>query len=43
VWLNVANLLDKDPPYSAGTVGGTNAVYFDALGREYRVGVRMAF
>ncbi len=43
VWLNIANLLDKDPPYSAGTVGGANAVYFDALGREYRVGVRMAF
>jgi len=43
VWMNVANLLDKDPPYSAGAVGGANAVYFDAVGREYRVGVRMAF
>ena len=43
VWANVANLLDKDPPYAAGMVGGTNGVYFDALGRVYRVGVRMAF
>jgi len=43
VWANVANLLDKDPPYAAGAVGGTNGVYFDALGRVYRVGVRMAF
>jgi outer membrane receptor protein involved in Fe transport len=40
---NVSNLLDKDPPYSAGLVGGVNAVYFDALGRTYRVGMRMTF
>ena len=40
---NVSNLLNKDPPYSAGMVGGANAVYFDALGRTYRVGMRMAF
>jgi outer membrane receptor protein involved in Fe transport len=43
LWANVSNLLDKDPPYAAGAVGGTNAVYFDALGRTYRVGMRMAF
>jgi outer membrane receptor protein involved in Fe transport len=43
LWANVSNLLDKDPPYSAGAVGGANAVYFDALGRTYRVGMRMAF
>ncbi len=43
LFANVSNLLNKDPPYAAGAVGGTNAVYFDALGRTYRVGVRMAF
>ena len=43
LWANVSNLLNKDPPYSAGAVGGANAVYFDALGRTYRVGMRMAF
>jgi hypothetical protein len=43
VWATVTNLLDKDPPYSAGAVGGANAIYFDALGRQYRLGIRMAF
>jgi iron complex outermembrane recepter protein len=45
VWLNVANVFNKDPPFSAGTgaPGGVNAVYFDTLGRTYRVGMRMAF
>jgi outer membrane receptor protein involved in Fe transport len=43
LWANVSNLLNKDPPFSAGYVGGVNAVYFDALGRTYRVGMRMAF
>lgn len=40
---SVNNVFDKDPVYSAGQVGGVNAVYFDALGRTYRVGTRMAF
>ena len=43
VFATVDNLFDKIPPFSAGAVGGANAVFFDALGRTYRVGMRMAF
>jgi len=31
VFATVDNLFDKDPPFSAGAVGGANAVFFDAL------------
>ncbi len=41
LWASINNLLDKDPPFSAGSVGGANAVYFDALGRTYKVGFRV--
>jgi iron complex outermembrane recepter protein len=40
---NVSNLFDRDPPFSAGQVGGVNAVFFDALGRTYRAGMRVQF
>ena len=43
VFATIDNLLDKTPPFAAGMVGGTNPVFFDALGRTYRVGMRMAF
>jgi outer membrane receptor protein involved in Fe transport len=43
VFANISNVFDKDPPFSAGQVGGANAVYFDTLGRTYRLGMRMAF
>ncbi len=47
----VDNLFDKQPPFASGitpfglanTNGGTNATFFDTLGRMYRVGVRMNF
>jgi len=45
----IDNLLDKEPPVAVGngngsnTNGGTNAVYFDTMGRAFRVGVRMSF
>jgi len=47
----VDNLFDKQPPFASGTTafglananGGTNATFFDTLGRMYRVGVRMTF
>ena len=39
----VTNLLDRDPPIAPTGVGGTNATFFDTLGRSYRVGVRMKF
>jgi len=40
---NVSNVFDKDPPFSAGAVGGVNATFFDALGRTYRAGMRVQF
>jgi len=41
VFGSVNNLFDKVPPFAAGGVGGTNATFFDALGRSYRMGVRI--
>ncbi len=43
----VQNLLDRDPPVSVVTSGnaftsiGTNASFFDTLGRQFRLGIRM--
>ncbi len=42
-FLTIDNLFDKEPPFSAGQVGGVNGVYFDSMGRMYRVGMRMEF
>ena len=47
----VDNLFDKQPPFASGASafglsngnGGTNPVFYDTLGRMYRVGVRMTF
>jgi hypothetical protein len=40
----VTNLLDKDPPIApGGNAYPTNPVFFDTLGRRYRVGVRFEF
>lgn len=46
VFLSISNLFDRDPVFSQpGTLGngvaGVNAVFFDTLGRTYRVGMRM--
>lgn len=43
LYLNVSNLFDKAPPFAAGSVGGTNAMFFDTLGRTFRVGARVKF
>jgi iron complex outermembrane receptor protein len=43
VYALVTNVLDRDPPISPTGVGGANAIFFDTLGRSYRVGVRMKF
>ncbi|HEX5049681.1 MAG TPA: TonB-dependent receptor [Gammaproteobacteria bacterium] len=43
---SITNVFDKDPPFSGNNgfgVGGVNAAFFDTLGRQYRVGVRMTF
>ncbi len=47
----VNNLFDKDPPFlgsggaffGTGTTLGTQPVFFDTLGRRYRIGLRMEF
>jgi outer membrane receptor protein involved in Fe transport len=43
VWMSVTNLWDEEPPFSAGTTGGVNGIFYDTLGRTYRVGVRLSF
>lgn len=43
VFASINNLLDRDPPFSTGSVGGVNAINYDTLGRTYRVGFRMKF
>ncbi len=40
----VNNLLDSDPPIAPfGNNYPTNPIYFDTIGRQYRVGVRLEF
>jgi outer membrane receptor protein involved in Fe transport len=47
----IDNVFDKQPPFASGITafglannfGGTNATFFDTLGRMYRIGVRMNF
>ena len=47
----IDNVLNKQPPFASGAGafglsngnGGTNPVFFDTLGRMYRVGVRLMF
>jgi iron complex outermembrane receptor protein len=43
IWMSVNNLWDKEPPFSAGTTGGVNGIFYDTVGRTYRVGVRLSF
>jgi len=47
LFADVQNLFDRDPPFSSPNtmigVGGVNAIFFDTLGRTYRVGMRMSF
>ncbi len=47
LWGSVSNLFDKDPPLAvgpnAGGTGGTNPLFFDTIGRYYRVGLRASF
>ena len=39
----VDNLFDRQPPVGLGNGNGTNATYYDTLGRRYRVGLRGSF
>ena len=40
---SVSNLFDTDPPAAPETQFYTNPVYFDTLGRYYRVGARFKY
>lgn len=39
----VNNVLDKDPPMAASAQGATNQVYFDPIGRYFKLGARVKF
>jgi iron complex outermembrane recepter protein len=51
VWAAVDNLFDKEPPTAVGggafgasnANGGTNAIFFDTLGRSFKLGLRTSF
>jgi len=43
LWANISNLFDRDPPMVGGGSGGTQPIFYDTLGRYYRVGVRAKF
>jgi outer membrane receptor protein involved in Fe transport len=43
LYLSVNNLFDRTPPFSNGGIGGVNGIFYDTLGRTYRMGFRMRF
>jgi len=46
LFASITNLFDKDPPFSGNNsfgVGGVNGAFFDTLGRNFRIGLRMNF
>jgi outer membrane receptor protein involved in Fe transport len=49
LWGGIDNLFDKDPPIGTGdgfggaVNGGTNPVFFDTMGRYFKVGLRTTF
>jgi outer membrane receptor protein involved in Fe transport len=43
VFGSINNVFDKEPPVIGNGAGGTNPIFYDTVGRTYRVGVRVAF
>jgi len=43
VFGTVNNLFDKAPPLSGVGVGGTSSIFYDTIGRNFRVGLRASF
>lgn len=43
LWGQINNLFDKEPLFSGGYVGGTNPMFYDTLGRSFKIGVRTRF
>ena len=47
IYLNIQNILDKDPPFAPTTGGATpvptNTNLFDQVGRMFRIGIRLDY
>jgi outer membrane receptor protein involved in Fe transport len=43
VFGTINNLFDKDPPISGVGVGGTSSIFYDTIGRSFRIGLRATF
>jgi iron complex outermembrane recepter protein len=45
LWGNISNLFDKDPPFAGGGFGAgpTQPIYYDTVGRYYKIGIRASF
>lgn len=43
LWGSINNLLDREPPLAPNGTGGTNPIFFDTMGRTFRVGLRAQF
>jgi outer membrane receptor protein involved in Fe transport len=43
VFGSIQNLFDRNPPLLGNGIGGTNPVFYDTVGRSYRIGVRLSF
>jgi outer membrane receptor protein involved in Fe transport len=45
LWGNVSNLFDKEPPFGGGGFGAgpTQPIFYDTIGRYYKVGLRASF
>ena len=43
VFGSVQNLFDREPPLLGTGIGGTNPVFYDTVGRNFRLGLRMSF
>ena len=43
LWGSINNITNEDPPLFGSATGGTNAIFYNTIGREYRVGIRVDF
>ena len=45
LWGNISNLFDKDSPFAGGGFGAgpTQPIFYDTVGRYYKIGVRASF
>jgi iron complex outermembrane receptor protein len=43
VFGSIQNLFDRNPPLLGLGIGGTNPIFYDTVGRNFRLGVRLSF